>query len=125
MASEVGDMALAYQRAADGNAQAHYDGQAIKAAFDRWFSDRDRVRLCDMASLESYDALVATGEVSGAFRRLRNQDLQEIGFLPGGANYLAGRVLAGPWYEDISDAAVISGLDVLARETAAVQKSTI
>jgi len=103
-----GDIAVVYARAAEEDAQASHDGRALRAAFDQWFAERERLNACDAQALEILDlALLETPFAPAPARPLQRLQMQALGLMPGGYNYLAGCLFAGPWYETRPETAVL------------------
>jgi len=100
-----GDVSVVFERAIDENPQGQFGGEALKAAFNQWFAERERLNIRDHLALEFMDmALVQAG---GAGRvgtvSLKRNAIQNLGIMPGGKNYLSGCLFAGDWYDRLDD----------------------
>lgn len=98
-----GDISVVFERAIEENPRSQFDGAALKAAFNQWFAERERINGCDHMALEILDmALVhRRGPIGSA--RLRREAIQDIGGLPAGGNYLAGCLFTSGWYDGLDD----------------------
>ncbi|HYD19466.1 MAG TPA: DUF6782 family putative metallopeptidase [Patescibacteria group bacterium] len=100
-----GDVSVVFERAMDADPSHQFDGEALKAAFNQWFAERERINACDHFALEMIDlALVQNGMSGGVgIARLREGMIEGIGVMPGGQNYLAGMPFNSTWYNGLDD----------------------
>jgi hypothetical protein len=100
-----GDMSVIFERAIMEGLQSQFDGLALKAAFNQWFADRERIALCDHTALELIDMSLMQfgGPPHVGVRSLKLSSLQSLGSLPNGRNYLSGCLFMGGWYNMIED----------------------
>ena len=98
-----GDVAVVFERAVTENPPGQFAGGALRAGFDQWFAERERVNACDHFALEMMDlALIQQAGPVGTVA-LSSARIAGLGLLPGGRNYLSGRLFTGDWYETPDD----------------------
>jgi hypothetical protein len=98
-----GDIAVIFERAVSEIPPGQFAGAALRAAFDQWYAEPARAAACDHFALEMLDlALVQQTGCIGQLP-LRPARLAGFGLLPGGRNYLEGRLFTGGWYEGPED----------------------
>lgn len=110
IAGSYADIAMVFEDSLRGDAQAQYNGVALKAAFNQWFALRERIVECDMQTLEIYDSAVVRTQgrperKSIASQALQRSALQHMGQLPDGHNYLSGCLFTSLWYAGFDDEA--------------------
>ncbi len=104
VAGDTADMAEAFEAAISADAQAQFDGRAIRAAFTQWFACRDRMNAADLDSLELYDAGLVRSQGRNAVQRVASRpldraQLQHLGLMADGQSYLEGCVFTNPWFD--------------------------
>lgn len=106
------DMAEIFERTVMADAPTQFDGRALKRAFNQWFAERDRANACDRRGLEILDMVLMQVAYSGqpieqtyrlGTRQIRRDQVQYIGMLPNGTNYLAGCSFTSGWYDGLDD----------------------
>lgn len=108
LAGDNADMSVVFERSLAEDPQNQFNGAALKAVFNQWFAGRERINRCDHAALEQLDAaLVRTQGTAAravfATEALCRENLQALGGLPCGANYLQGCLFTNPWYAGFDD----------------------
>lgn len=100
LSGQNGDIAIIFEKAALENPENAFKGIALKAAFDQWFAEKERTAGAERLALETIDLFLLQSEQCRGFgrRALRRGDMQRIGYLPSGENYLAGCYFTGTWY---------------------------
>jgi hypothetical protein len=100
-----GDMAVVFERAVAEDPGAQFDGRALKATFNQWFAEHERVTVCDHLGLEIMDmAILQRGHAGKIGTRAAGQEsMQRVGMLPDGKNYLSGCLFTGGWYGGLKD----------------------
>lgn len=121
IADSLADVAAVFEDAVRADAQAQFSGSALKAAFNQWFAVRERGIACDAQSLEMYDCALVRLQGRAACRTVATQalqraELQQMGLLPDGINYLAGCVFTSAWYDGFDDPALCQRLDHVQEE---------
>lgn len=105
LSGQDGDISVVFERIAQENPGSAFDGVALKAAFDQWFAEKERLSASDHAALEVVDMALVQQD---AARRvgvspLRRGAMEGIGILPDGRNYLAGCLFTSEWYGRLDD----------------------
>lgn len=105
LSGQSADLAAVFEARVTEDPRAQFDGRALKAAFDHWFADRERVNAADHLALEMVDMALL---MPGASERLAKeglspQTIEKTGLLPKGKNYLAGCTLKSNWYQGLDD----------------------
>lgn len=96
-----GDIAIVFERAAEEKPHL-FDGTVLKAAFNQWFAEKERIGACDHYALEVIDmALVQQLPVGTS--GLKKGAVEGIGILPNGHNYLKGCLFTSDWYSGLDD----------------------
>lgn len=100
-----GDIAVVFEHCVADNPQNQFNGIALKAAFNQWFAEKERIAACDHFALEMLDAALVQRPLQRGLgsETLRQTAIEGIGVMPNGLNYLAGSQLSGPWYEGLDD----------------------
>lgn len=100
-----GDISVVFERAIESSPKKQFDGEAMKAAFNQWFAERERINSCDHFALEMIDmALIQQTDVNRiGVTPLRQGMIEGIGVMPGGQNYLAGLPFTSGWYDGLED----------------------
>lgn len=104
LSGDNGDISFVFERIASEGPEHQFNGKACRAAFEQWFADRARVAAADHQALEIIDMLLLERfpkTFSG--QSMKRSQLQALGFLPGGKNYLAGCLFTGAHYENLDD----------------------
>lgn len=104
LSGDNGDIGVVFERIAAEGPEHQFNGRALRAAFDQWFADRTRVAAADRQALEIIDMALVRGRgerlpLSG----FKGEDLQVLGTLPGGKNYLSGCLFTGSRYDGLDD----------------------
>jgi hypothetical protein len=77
-------------------------GNALKAAFNQWFAERERVNAGDRLALDLLDGALLHDGAVGTQKAERSR-LQHVGLMPGGRNYLEGCLFTSAWYGGLDD----------------------
>lgn len=113
LSGQDGDISVMFERAVLESPYHQFDGVALRAAFNQWFADAERLAACDHAALEAMDrAVLGFLELPAAQRKMRampgrkhlpRQTAHAIGQLPNGANYLSECPFDSAWYGRMED----------------------
>lgn len=105
LSGQNGDIAVVFARAAEENPRNQFNGVALKAAFNQWFAEKERINACDHLALETMDMALIRRPRPAALgtETLRRGMIEGIGVMPNGLNYLAGCLFAGGWYDGLHD----------------------
>lgn len=122
LAGDNADIACVFERAISDDPQSQFNGEALKAAFNQWFACRERINRCDHAALEQLDAALIRTQgtperATFATEALRRENLQALGRMPAGANYLEGCLFTNPWYAGFDDETNLQHLRMVEEET--------
>ena len=96
-----GDIALIFEKTILENPRNGFNGVALKAAFNQWFAESERMIASDHLALELIDMALVQPEFYRRLgvRNVRREEMQRTGLLPGGRNYLAGCLFTSVWYQ--------------------------
>ena len=108
IAGDLADIATVFEDSLRGDANAQFNGVALKAAFNQWFALRERIVECDTQTLEMFDSAIVRTQGRPERKVIASQplvrsNLQDMGLLPDGANYLAGCLFTSLWYAGFDD----------------------
>ncbi len=98
-----GDISVIFERSIEENPQSQFDGMALKAAFNQWFAERERINGCDHIALEIIDMALVQRRGPVGRKGLRRGQIQSVGDLPTGHNYLGGCMFTSAWYDGLED----------------------
>lgn len=118
-----GDISVVFERIAQENPRSQFDGAALKAAFDQWFAESERLGASDHNALEIMDMALMqqSGCRSIGTGALRRGAMESIGILPNGTNYLSGCLFTSDWYARIDDAFNCMHLKHIQQDISALQ----
>ncbi|MDF3023965.1 MAG: hypothetical protein K0R10_1326 [Alphaproteobacteria bacterium] len=100
-----GDISVVFERMIESNPNRQFDGEALKAAFNQWFAERERINSCDHFALEMFDmALIQQGAGNRVgISPLRLGMIEGIGVMPNAQNYLLDCPFTSSWYDGLDD----------------------
>lgn len=106
--SENGDMAMAFSGHLEREPSANYNGRALHAAFKQWFRSHDRVTMCDHATLDYLDDVLASTNLQNPFGKKKptRMNIELLSCLPDKTAYLQGLgndILQDPLYVGMDD----------------------
>lgn len=105
LSGQNSDMAMVFERVVTEDPNTQFDGRALKAAFNQWFAERERTNVCDRRGLDIIDIALLQQSLHHqmASRFLKRDQMQLIGALPDGGNYLSGCHFTSGWYDGLDD----------------------
>lgn len=106
--SDNGDMAMVFSNYLERQPTAHFNGQALRAAFTQWFKSAERVKACDHDTLEFMDEVMAFTREGNPFGKKKpvKINIEILSCLPDRTAYLQGfgaEVLSAPLYSAMDD----------------------
>lgn len=125
IAGDLADIAMVFEDSVRGDANAQFNGVALKAAFNQWFALRARIVECDAQTLEMFDSVLVRMQGRPERKKiasapLQRERLQEMGELPDRTNYLAGCLFTSLWYAGFDDQHTIQRLRHIEQEIAQI-----
>ena len=105
LASDEGDMAIAFGCTLEKQTGAFSIHQALLATFNQWYAVTDRAMICDHETLEYLDAVIQSGERFGS-KKASALDVEILSCLPDRTAYLQGEgnvILRAPQYAGLHD----------------------
>lgn len=108
IAGDLADVATVFEDSLRSDANAQFNGIALKAAFNQWFALRERIVDCDAQTLEMFDSVIVRTQGRPERKTIASMPmergrLQNMGLLPDGSNYLAGCLFTSLWYAGFDD----------------------
>lgn len=97
-----GDIAYVFEQSVCDTPENQFNGNALKAAFNQWFAERERVNAGDRLALDLLDGALLHDGAVGTQKAERSR-LQHVGLMPGGRNYLEGCLFTSAWYGGLDD----------------------
>lgn len=106
--SDEGDMAMAFSGHMERYPFHNKPHAALRAAFDQWYREEERVRNCDHETLDYIDDLLQDYDETELFgsERLQAIDIEALSCLPDRTAYLQGmgrEILMDPFYAGLGD----------------------
>lgn len=106
--SENGDMAMCFSGHLEREPAANYNGRALYAAFKQWYRSHDRVTMCDHATLDYLDEVLATTSMQNPFGKKKptKMNIELLSCLPDKTAYLQGlgqEIMHDPLYCGMDD----------------------
>jgi len=100
-----GDIGLVFLRSMEEHPEKQFGHYVLKISYNQWFTDPERVKSADHDALECFDLKLCSHleRYSQKGESLKVSDLQKIGTLPFGGNYLENQRFAGKWYNSLND----------------------
>jgi hypothetical protein len=105
LASDEGDLAIAFGCTLEKEAGAYPVHKALEACFNQWYAVPERSMLCDHETLEYIDEVFRNGMTTGA-RRAAAIDIEALSCLVDRTAYLQGcgdTILRAPLYAGLHD----------------------
>lgn len=106
--SENGDMAMCLSAQTERDPAIRPSGRALATCFRQWFRSHERVTLCDHATLNYMDDILAQGQIQNPFGKKKpaKMNIEILSCLPDKTAYLQGlgsEILTDPLYSGVDD----------------------
>ncbi len=108
MASENGDMAIAFSGYLERNPSSLFNGQALRHCFKQWFRCSKRLDACDHDILEYLDDILLSSDITNPFgnKKPSKINIEIMSCLPDKTAYLQGygtEILNNPIYSSVDN----------------------
>ncbi|MEM7618101.1 MAG: DUF6782 family putative metallopeptidase [Pseudomonadota bacterium] len=106
--SEEGDLAMAFSGYLERDPTSNFSNDAMKAAFNQWYRNEERISSCDHETLEYMDSFVREEGCRNPFgsENLTPVGIEILSCLPDKTAYLQGHgreILGSPFYAGLND----------------------
>ena len=100
-----GDIAIVFLNEIKKDPKTFKNGQALAAAYNQWFMDSVRSNNCDHKALNLIDNILLDNEndLKLGKEKITKREIEKIGRVPSGKNYLKNFTFFKPWYEGLDD----------------------